>query len=102
MTLSEISKTAWFQRNLEVLRITSSPDERVKHIMALLAASQFKQCSETCELWLLASDAAKDLWRAGTPVAWLADAYSFATTVAVFTGAIIPPKPEGKKSHGAA
>jgi len=70
--------------------------------MALLGNSKFKECSEICELWLLSSDKPKDLWRSGTPPAWLANAYSFATTVAVITGAIVPKGPPMKLPEAAA
>jgi hypothetical protein len=101
MILSELSKTGWFQDNLDIL--TKTPhrnDDRVRHCIGLLAASKFKECSEICEQWLLASDEAKDLWRSGTPTAWMTNAYSFATTVAVITGAIVPKAQKQEEPSG--
>ena len=90
MTLSDLALTPWFQSNLVALLGTPHAEEpHVKHCIALLAASKFKECSEQCESLVLSPDT-KDLWRSGTPSSWLANAYSFATTVAVVTGAIVP------------
>ena len=66
--------------------------------LALLAASKFKECSEQCESLVL-SPQTKDSWRSGTPASWLANAYSFSTTVAVVIGTIVPPEPK-EQIHG--
>jgi len=90
MILSELSRTPWFQSNLEALQRTKlAEDPSVRHCIALLGNSKFKECAEISEMWLL-TPTKIELWRTGSALAWLANAYSFAVTVAVITGEVIP------------
>lgn len=85
MPLRELSRTPWYQDNLEIiLRSGKRHDDRVKKVMELMGNSKFAEAAQLAETLMLETDIDKTR-HAGSIHAWLMEACAFAHVVAEAT-----------------